>query len=618
MLHLLLGLLMALSVADGTINVTTGAIGTTFTVSGLSFQPKALIFFWSGRSSNGFGEEDSRFGMGYAVSTSSRRVYGGVSRHANASSSAFGMRRSDCCITTVSTGAVVNGRADLNAINSDGFELIIDQAFAAALQVGWLALGGDDLTDAEIVDIQMPGASGDQDVATSFALNTGEDDKALLFLGASANNANNPESSCRLSVGAAAGDTIVNALTSGMSRSGRPTMMTISYARTGDCVAVANTGADDALAARAAVTSWLSTGFRLNWTITSAVTAHISALVLKGGRFEVGDALTSTGTSNQNEGTAYEPKALLVASHGKAASSAGTTQAGDERSVGAATGASSRRTASQHDRDGIADSDIAIGYHEDRIYNNIDTAATAAIEGAADLVSFNATPSFTYVMDDADPVAAFFWYLSFADVPDAGGGDIELVVQDALHAHAADSPTLTQANTLAVADALHAHAAESPTLVQQNTLAVQEASHGHTADSPSLTQQSTITVADALHGHTADNPTLGSGTELVVADALHGHTAESPPLTQANMLAAQDATHAHTAESPVLNQANILSVDDALHAHFADNIVVSIATVGLIALRSVRVLGSTSDVAAGGSTVTVRQINPRNRVRELT
>ena len=69
----------------------------------------------------------------------------------------------------------------------------------------------------------------------------------------------------------------------------------------------------------------------------------------------------------------------------------------------------------------------------------------------------------------------------------AGGGSVTLVVSDALHAHTADSLTITTSSVLAIQEALHSHTADSLTITTSSVLAIQEALHAHTADSLTLT-----------------------------------------------------------------------------------------------------------------------------------
>lgn len=106
-------------------------------------------------------------------------------------------------------------------------------------------------------------------------------------------------------------------------------------------------------------------------------------------------------------------------------------------------------------------------------------------------------------------------------------------------------------------------------------LEVQDATHAHSADSVVLTVNATLVVQDATHAHTADNITLTlGGTTLEVQDALHAHAADNVVLGLGYVaLDVQDATHAHTADSPTLTVNYIdLIVQDALHAHTADNV----------------------------------------------
>ena len=407
---------MTMQCADGTITLTTGAIGTTFTVSGLAFQPKAIFLFWSGSAATGQGEADHKFGAGFSAGTTSRRAYTTQSDHGNTTIASDNAWFNDCCVATLTIAGALDGKADLDAITTDGFRLIIDDVFSAGLQVGWIAYGGTDLTDAEIVDITSPAATGTQNITTGAALNTGLDDKAVIFLGWGTLGVGLIDTWSTFTLGVAAGNTPANYTLSGQSRDAQATSVTNSYCKGGECISGT---INDAVGRRAAVTAWLANGFTLTWAEVGAggAAGYFSALVLKGGRWEAGDSLTSTGTLNQTEATAYVPKALLIGSHGKAASTTDIADVHDERIIGVATSASSRRCASLLDKDAAASADMGIAYSETAMYINQSTDAIIVQEGAMDLVSFDSTPGFTFVMDDADPVAAFFWYLLAADAP---------------------------------------------------------------------------------------------------------------------------------------------------------------------------------------------------------
>ena len=157
--------------------------------------------------------------------------------------------------------------------------------------------------------------------------------------------------------------------------------------------------------------------------------------------------------------------------------------------------------------------------------------------------------------------------------PGAGGGAVNLVIQDATHGHTADSLALTQQHQLAVQDASHAHTADNLVLTQAHQLAVADATHAHAADNVTLSTELTLSIADALHGHSVDNITLVQQHVLVVDDATHGHSADNVVLATGTNLAVADASHAHTVDNLVLTQQHVLVVADAFHQHSADNVV---------------------------------------------
>jgi uncharacterized protein Veg len=155
---------------------------------------------------------------------------------------------------------------------------------------------------------------------------------------------------------------------------------------------------------------------------------------------------------------------------------------------------------------------------------------------------------------------------------------IDLVIQDALHAHATDGIALTQVHVLAIADGLHSHFGDSLVLTQLHILAIQDSLHAHAGDNLVLTQAHLLAIQEALHSHAADNLTIteNSAADLVIQDATHGHTTDGVALTQAHQLVVADALHAHAGDNLVLSQVHNLTIQDALHAHLGDNVALSI------------------------------------------
>lgn len=403
---------MALDVDVGAFNVATALNGTVTVTTG--FQPKAIIFWWSGRTEtvDTAGGAHHKRGIGFATSTTDRRCVFTQSRDAVASANAHQSHRDDACIGALTTAGGADGRADIDAILSTGFRIITDQAFGSALRVHYLALGGADLTNATTGTFNTPEATGNFDVTT-----VGFQPDAVLF--AAINTQTDPPttvSDSKISFGGAAGagDPVDGVVAVG-ARDAVMTMQTWRHGKAGHSVAVSEI---DAINTEGHVSAWLSNGFRINFTRQLAPAGdRFHFLALKGGKYAVGDLLTRTNTTNFTEtGVGFQPKAALFASHCAAAQAEGAVIATDEWSVGAATGPAERGAQCLIDEDATADGEVGTAVEHDEVYANLSTAD--AIEGLMDLVSFDAD-GMTLVMDDADPAQNFVWYMAFGDSPAA-------------------------------------------------------------------------------------------------------------------------------------------------------------------------------------------------------
>lgn len=393
-------------------------VGTTYTVSGLAFQPK-FVFLWTsgrGESVDTAGTANHRRGAGFFKDTTNRRAVCDFSQAAAANAVTARAHSDVACFITVSTdGTAIDGGLDVDAILSDGFRLIVDDAAPADLRIHYWALGGMTLSLVEIGSLQEPGATGDQDVTVT-GFTAGAPDQALLFIAApNAGTPPDPDSRGRFMLGAVAGNPIANAVLSVSSANGVTNMDTNSYCRAGECLAKVDWAVPPAnVSARASVTAWLANGFRLNWAELSspANAAFYFYAALKGGQYAVGDFLTQTNTTQFSEAVPFKPVAALFVSHCKAQSAADTAQVHDETSIGAATGPAERAAHGVIDEDGVGTSDVGTAVEHDEIYANLSLAT--AVEGLCDLVNFT-EPGMDLVMDDADPAAAFVFYLAIGD-----------------------------------------------------------------------------------------------------------------------------------------------------------------------------------------------------------
>lgn len=387
-------------------------VGTTYTItctdseSGLTFHPTAIIGFVVGRDSAGVGEASAMFGWGAAVSASNRRSGSHNSSH-NVSPTVEGGNNDNNTFISEVNDSGVTGRLDVDALLDDGYRLIVDDQFAADRLVLLVAIGGD-VTHSFLGTLGAPAAAGDVDVNVGFPMNTGKDDKLVLFFGPGDDsdtlNANTfSRGGAMFFMGAAAGESISQWRMRLYWGDGVSTTNTQVMVHSGDCIAL---GGTNSIQTRASVTAWLPTGFRLNYATTQQF-AMSFVLALKGAPFQVGTTTSRTDTTPTLVSTSRRPKLLLLASIGAADTGETGAASPAQVSVSAAVGASSRVCLAHLSATGVNPSDNATGIFTDRIYHKFDAAAAdkSTALAAADLSSFSSS-GWTFVMTD----------------PEAGGG----------------------------------------------------------------------------------------------------------------------------------------------------------------------------------------------------
>lgn len=393
----------------------TGAATTTVAVTGVGFVPKAILFWWSGRTEgvDTIGRATHYRGFGVACTTTDRRAVANTVVDAAATSDTQGGHSDAACIILVNTGAAIDAAMDLQSMDADGFTLIVDDAFPRDTRIGYLALGGDSLTDVASGQFIEPAATGDQDT-TSLAF---QPDSILFF---SAQNATAPPTAAvqaQMMIGAATSSS-AQGVWAGTSRNGQAAIAARSYCTAGECIALqAVTGAPNG---RADFVSFLSNGFRINWAERAAL-RYVFFLALKGGNYTVGNLLTQTDTVTDivESSFGYQPTGALLVSHGQAESTSDTDQGHDRLSIGAFSGTAARGAQGTLDEDTLADSEVTAAMEFDEVYVNIKTDST--IDGLMDIKSID-SDGFTTIMDDADPAQAFVWYMAFGPAAAAAGG----------------------------------------------------------------------------------------------------------------------------------------------------------------------------------------------------
>ena len=129
----------------GSFAVSTGGAGTTQAITGVGFQPKAIIFFWCGRvTNNSEAANDHQRGFGVAVSPTSRHAVTTVSQNAVADAQSQTDDSDAACIRFLNASGTLDGYLDHQSMDTDGFTLIVDDQISSAHRVGYMALGGDE------------------------------------------------------------------------------------------------------------------------------------------------------------------------------------------------------------------------------------------------------------------------------------------------------------------------------------------------------------------------------------------------------------------------------------------------------------------------------------------
>lgn len=418
---------MALSYAHGAVQwLAADAATTTYTVSGLAFQPKALKFYASGIQSAVDAASQtlhSRRSLGFATSTTSRRAVGTASDDASAAANCGSIARNDCVIVEVDGAGATTGLLDLSSVTSDGFVLIVDDAAAFNNTVFWEAWGGTDITVATVGDIAEPAAIGVQ-TYTVTGFTSGATDQVVMLAGVqsvSALNTGEAQDS-GFYIGFATNTTTGNVVLSGNSDDASATMDTRGYCKTSECLAMVLIGGGD-IDARAQLTQFNADNFGLDWLARAVTNRRSIFMAIKGGNWSAGsytiDAATLNATATVS-GLAYAPIGLTLIGRRTAEQSAGLTTSEDRISIGSGTSPTSRRSIGTLDETSTASSEINHSIQYDQVLTHPSAAGTQA--AAFDINAMN-SDGFQIIVDVAGGVAnEWQGYLTFGSA--AGGGAV--------------------------------------------------------------------------------------------------------------------------------------------------------------------------------------------------
>ncbi len=398
-----------------TIPAATTVTGTVV-VTDLAFQPKALILWHSGRSdtSDASGENDLQYGMGFAVSATSRATICIMDQHAAGTTATADYNDNTNCVIILdtATGNII-GSADLTSLDASGFTLDVTDQFPADLRVSWIALGGADLTDVYLKEFTVDNSTTGTKTITGVPFQP----DAALFL-STFNSTTPPTVRFNGLFMFSATDGTNQAILAARTRSGQASSYCKGYCLDaavgtgGEIVCQIGTATD--LSRRTSFTGFTSDGFTLEHTEgTAAESIYVWGLCLKGGNYMLGNFATATNTTPFTEtSVGFQPSGAIFASANRTENTQDLPVAQLELSIGAAVSGTNRSCQYARSKDNVADADCFTAIEHDAIYVNGSADATQVIEGLGDLNSFD-SDGMTLQMDDADPLGVFVWYMAF-------------------------------------------------------------------------------------------------------------------------------------------------------------------------------------------------------------
>ncbi len=387
------------SLKVGNFTKSTGGAPASQAVTGVGFQPKAVIFYWTRQTATGFATIQ-RMGFGFATGASNERAVA-VAESFDLDPTESGRRVSETkAIIILSNGVPTRtAEAEVTSFNADGFTINWTTNEARADIIHYIAIGGDGLTNALASTFTLGTAAGNQAVT-----GVGFQPDVVWFLSSftAANDTNTADS--LLSLGLAVSATKEGAQALGTNDNQSSTTVQKSQQRTDASILVLNASvAQDAIAD---FVSMNADGFTVNKSDAPAATVPIFYLALKGGWHDVGSFAQPAATGNQAKtGVGFRPGALMLLSTNHVAGSGIVAET--KVSIGAATSSSVRG--------GIwSDSDNVNPSNTNSYTSTTDVitlaSSTSTVNARADFVSFD-DDGFTLNWSAADATAreVLYW-----------------------------------------------------------------------------------------------------------------------------------------------------------------------------------------------------------------
>lgn len=390
-------------------NQATGsATAAALAVTGLGFQPKALLI-WAGLQQSAGATADAQLSLGIASSTSAERS-GGFNSVDNATSADLAnvYNESNIIYLTQAGTTTLESAANLSAIGADGFTLSWSSVVTNLLKYNYLAFGGADITNTVAGKFDGKTTTG-----TTAVTGLGFRPDVVIFFSPfrTTGGANVLRGRVVYSFGVA-DDTGGQWSVSVRSQNGTTSNTARSFSDS-TCLQMIDPSSETIEEAISLV-SMDSDGFTVNTDVASGFSHHMNYLAIKGGRWKAGTATQKTTTGTKaTTGVGFAPSGALFASVGATATSG--AEAHSKLCIGATTGASNNVAQWVGDRDNAADTVAATILKSDKcLVMATETVGDAPSEEAvAELDTFD-SDGFTLDWTSADGTARIFGYLAWS------------------------------------------------------------------------------------------------------------------------------------------------------------------------------------------------------------
>lgn len=352
-------------------------------ITGVGFQPKALIFFYTTQTATGNSSASSGYGMGFTTGSSNSYAVATYSVAAGTSDTARVSSESKAIII-LSGVSTIGGAATLVSFDSNGFTLNWTTAAAAAYIIHYVALGGSGITNALASTFSLANSTGDQSVT-----GIGFQPDFLLFLSIGSNSASETiDANDLFSVGFASSSSYQAGL-SLHSRDAQATSDTCSVQRTDNSIVLAGPAgtACPTIDALASLKSFDSNGFTITRNDAPSATVKVHYLALKGGYYKVGYFNSPTVSGSQSiSDVGFAPDGLILTSFALAAST--SAQNNYYFGFGSSDGTMSGRI-SRADIDGDNNPDPDVSTNTSQVFGAYTANGTVGL--VASLTSFDST-----------------------------------------------------------------------------------------------------------------------------------------------------------------------------------------------------------------------------------